>query len=280
MRKKLLVGLLLTLPLTMWAGGDDDFGVWTGVSVSKNLPRNWSVGVEAELRTEDNVSKVDRWSVGVELDYRLNKYLKLGASYSLLDKYTSDKTKYKDPDDDDEWTTGYNYYKRYWTPRHRASFELNAGVKLWKWLRISVRERYQFTHTAAKDVERLKYREIPGEAHLVDFVDGQPVYKYDDPEISEKWDVKHYDGSDSHYLRSRLKLEYDRKRCDWTPFVSVEFQNSLTDAMSLHKVRAMAGTEYKISKHHSVMAAYVFTCETDDGNARQHAVSVGYGFEF
>ena len=280
MRKRLLLALVAILPLTAWAGEDDDFGLWTSLGVTKNLPRNWSVDLEAELRTEDNVRSVDRWSIGAGVNYRVNKYLKLGVAYNFLDKYSADKTKYKDPDDNDEWTEGYNLYRHHWTPRHRANFEVNAGLKLWKWLRISVRERYQFTHTMATDVDRLKYRVTPGEEHLVDIVDGQPVYEYGDPEITEKWDVKHYDASDTHYLRSRLKLEYDRKRCNWNPFVSVEFQNNLTDAMSLLKIRAMAGTEYKISKQHSVYAAYVFNCETDDGNARSHAVSVGYAYEF
>lgn len=278
--KKLLAIVLLSMPVLAHAGGDDDFGAWVELGVQKNLPHNWSVGVEAELRTEDNVSQVDRWAIGTSLNYKVNKYLKLGVSYTFMDKYSPEKMKVKEYDEDDDWDSGYNLYSKYWTPRHRVCFEANGSVKLWKWLRVSVRERYQYTRTSGKHVDRLKHREALGEQHLVGFENGQPVYEYDSPEISDKYDQKYNDAEDSHILRSRLKLSLDKKRLAWSPFISVEAHNSLTNSMKLEKVRTMVGTEYKINKSHSVQAAYVFTCETDNGNQRHHALSVGYGYEF
>lgn len=278
-KKSLLLVLLLALPTVMKAGGDDDFGTWFELGIKKNLPRNWDLGLEAEWRTEDGSSRTDRFGLGLQAGYRAHKYLKLGASYSFLYQYSPDKTKDKEPDEDDEWTSGYNFYKKHWTPRHRTSLEASTSIKLWKWCRISLRERYQYTYQPAEDVDRLKYREVE-DKHLVGFENGQPIYEVDDMEVTQKWDVKSYDAEHTHYLRSRLKVEVDKKRLPWKPFLSVELQNDLSDAMSLHKVRAMVGTEYNINKQHSVQAAYVFSNKGEEENSRQHAFCVGYSYEF
>ena len=92
-----------------------------------------------------------------------------------------------------------------------------------------------------------------------------------------------------HVLRSRLKLEYDKKHCPWGPYLSVETHNSLNSGqkMNLEKVRTGIGCEYKINKQHSVSFAYIFTAHIHDDeddhqrlHERIHAASIGYQFEF
>ena len=83
----------------------------------------------------------DRWSIGADVGYKPIKYLKLGLGYNFL--YTGRPDKYNDKSDytnyPTEWTEGYNSFPAYWYPRHRFYAEATGTVKLWKWLRISLR---------------------------------------------------------------------------------------------------------------------------------------------
>lgn len=272
------------MPLVAKAGGDDDFGAWLELGASKNLPRNFSVGLEGELRTQDGFGQMNRATVGLNLGYKLNKWVKFRAGYSLIESYSPSQRKehYKENDDgtlklDPEgapiWN-GYNVTKSYWAPKHRFTIEATGTVKLWKWLRISLRERYQFTRRPEREVSKEKYRfsqAMDGEGNL--------VYELKDDYPMTEPDVK--EAKSEHVLRSRLKFEVDKKRLAWSPFVSLETHNDLGNGLELQKLRASAGTEYKISSQHSVSLAYVFTQDLEGQvHDRMHAVSVGYGFEF
>ncbi len=132
-------------------------------------------------------------------------------------------------------------------------------------LRIFLRERYQYTHQKEVSVLRADYEINPKTG----------VYERDDEvKLSDK--VK--SAKDTHLLRSRLKLELDKKACSWSPFVSVEAMNYFRH-MELCKVRSMAGTEYKINKRNSVELAYVFTYDKQD-EERFHAISLSYNIKF
>lgn len=252
--KRICLLTMVMIPLLAWAGEEDDFGVWTEVGVEKLLPHDLTVGGDVEVRTQDNSTKMGRVSVGANVGYKVHKYLKVGAGYHFLEGYTPDNE-------------GKKYYTPgYWTPRHRVSFDLSSGVKLWRLVKLSVRERYQYTYRAEQDVTRYE-----------SYVDGEGNYGYyaDEPETKTR------KRTDVHLLRSRLKIEFSRKHWHWTPFVSVEAQNNLQNAMHLHKVRTAAGAEYQFTKQHTLSAAYVFTCETKESpDERVHAISVGYNFKF
>lgn len=297
MKKGLAVMFCLLLsPALVSAGDKDDFGTWLELGAEKALPHNLSVGLSTELRMQDNSTTVNRWGIGAELGYKVNKYFKLGASYSFLYGYNADKFKTKVTDhykddivDDDHWN-GYNKVETFtqsnWVMRHRFNVEANATVKLGGWLRISLRERYQYTHRPEQYENETKTKWKVRYDRVMDG-DGNVSYQLKD-EYAGGWMLDYADRqerdtismSNTHILRTRLKLEVDKKRLAWSPFVSVETQNNLTECMHLTKVRTMVGTEYKINKHHSLEAAYVFTCETDEGRQRFHAVSVGYKFKF
>ena len=297
MRRCLLASLLL-LPWSMAAQASDDGGteshgaVWTEVGVTKVLPYNWSVDAAIGFRSLDWFDEANRFDASIGVGYKLGKYLKFGLSYTFIERHYMEKTEYKYRNDNDfssyqgafvtasDGSTcayqGYNVTAAHWLPRHRISFDVTADKRFWKTLRISLRERYQFTHQAARTVDRVKYRDPSFDA-VGNLVDGVLGDSYD--EVTE--DVKEKSAKDRHLLRSRLKFAIDKKGWQWEPFASAELHNDMSDGWHMDKVRCAVGTEYSLSRQHKVSAAYVFTHENDDdGNENIHAVSIGYKFKF
>lgn len=280
------------------AGDKDDFGIWTEAGIEKKLPYNLSLNLGGEMRTEDMSSRIDRLSTGVGLSYKVNKYLKLSASYNLMGLYSPEKRKehYKEHDDGTQkldpngkpiWN-GYKITNRYWTPRHRLNIEAATSVKFSRWLKLSLRERYQFTNNSGRHVDVTKYRydislgydaENDRYTQVNDGLkDGFPTTELD-----------YKEGSNNHILRSRLKLEVDKKKLAWSPFISIESHNNLiaqhgdkqTNALYLEKIRTMVGTGYKINKQHAISMAYVLTFEHEINTfERMHAISIGYNYDF
>jgi len=287
MKIKALALSLLFLPATAWAGDEDDFGTWLELGVEKALPYNLEVGIDGELRTQDNSKRVDRWNIGPSVGYRVNKYLKFNVGYQFLNAYSPSKRKehyrtnddgsYKlDADGNPIWN-GYKQTTSYWTPKHRFMAEGTFSYKFWKCLRVSLRERYQFTQSCETSTATEKHRyelQMDGNGHFT-------------PDLSEEKDgypeteQETIEGESRQLLRSRLKLEYDKKRCDWKPFVSVELHNNLVTDLHLDKLRTCLGTSYKINKHNNISLGYVLTFDlTEQPTERMHAVSLGYSYDF
>ena len=269
--KKSLLFLFSLLPSLSWAGDNDDFGTWLELGAEKALPYTMEIGLEGGLRTLDASSVMDRWDVGGSFRYKAHKYLKLAAGYSFLMDYNQQKTTKQEYDEDDQLES-YRVTPAYWSLRHRMYLEASSGLKLWKCLRISVRVRYQFTYRQANDVNR-----IDNERNDMFTPDG----------IVTEWvsaeNPKHYDGEGRQVLRSRIKLEVDKKHLEWKPFVSAEFHNNVASGehMNFDKLRTSVGTEYKINKHNSVSLSYVMTLNRmEQPFQRMHAINAGYSFDF
>ena len=260
--------------------------VWTGIGVSKSLPHNLSLDIDAGYRTLDWLDHTNRFDAGVGLNYKISKYFKLGLSYTFIRRHYMEETEYKykgDNDfssyqglsivDDDGLTRDYrgmNVDAANWASRHRVALELTADKRFWKTLRVSLRERHQYTYQYSRDINRTKYRDFTTDQN-------DNITSYD--EITETTKTK--DSWKRHLLRSRLKLSIDRKRWKWEPFTSFEIHNNMTDSWHFDKLRITAGAEYAITKQHRITAAYVFTHENDDdGNENIHAISIGYNFKF
>ena len=278
MRKALwLLPLVALIPITSSAEGTDEGAMWTEIGIQKSINKQWKVGLETEMRAE----KEARWSIGANASYKPIKYLKMSAGYYFLYRRypTEDKPHY---DKDDGQYDGYNHNEKFWSPRHRLSVDATGTMKFAGWLRISVRERYQFTRRLQTDYTRTKYR-IDG---TIKDGNGNFIgYEWDDPETG----VAIKDAESDNVLRSRLKFEMDKKGCPWGPFVAVEANNSLNigQKMNLEKVRTSIGCEYKLNKQHSFSLAYIFSAlihdDEDDHNRlheRIHVASLGYAFEF
>lgn len=266
--KRLIILASLCLPMGVvqaQADDNDDFGVWTEISVKKELTQTLDLGFEGEIRTGNNSSTIDRLSGGIALSYKPSKYFKFGASYIFYGDYSAEK------ESKHEYTDGELSYFRFtpghWKPNHRFYVEGTATKKFWKWLRISVRERYQFNHEAETSVERTENTRPFGPEGLGDW------YKETETKINEC--------QSQQRLRTRVKFEYDKKGVNWSPFVSVELYNGIDDKMHLQKIRTGVGTEYKINKQHKVGMAYLYSCHLNEApNEHKHALNISYGFDF
>ncbi len=251
---------------------DSDFGTWWDLGAKKDLSRRWSLGLDGELRLDDNSTRVDRMGLGISASFKINKYLKIGAGYTALNGYSAEKTKIAQ----EEYTTAgtlLSYRERitegHWTNRHRFYFEVTPDYKFGKAWHLSLRERYQYTVTPLQHYDR--------QTNYYELEDGEYVL---DDEISYN-EKRTTDRADKHVLRSRLKLEYDKKKLDWKPFVSIEAQNNLRKSWHMRKLRASAGTDYKINRHHSIGAAYAFTRSNEDGDKDLfHAINISYNYKF
>ena len=268
---------------------NDEVGIWSEIGIEKAITKNWDVGLDMEYRAQNKA----RLSVGLGTSYKVNKYLKFGLNYSFL---YSEKNKYKVKEEgeigSDAWTRGYNLIDE-WYPRHRFSAEAIGSIKLWNWLKVSLRERYQLTHRRAWSAEKLEHREN----HLkhYDFDDDWNEITWEEMNVIDRTEIKEYPALTDQVLRSRLKLEFDKKRNPFSPFVSAEFHNSVSrgDHMLLQKIRTAAGCAYKFRKHNEVSLSYIITFDMydieEDENMqlttvrlhdRMHAISLGYKYSF
>ena len=294
-RKYILAFLLLFAPcfllLASAQDSNDEVGMWTELGIEKAITKNWDVGLDMEYRAQNKA----RFSVGLGTSYKVNKHLKFGVNYNFLysekNKY---KEKYEGEEGSEEWTRGYNLIDK-WYPRHRFSAEAIGSIKFWNWLKVSLRERYQLTHRRAWTAEKFEHRE-KYLSHLVDWdEDGNDIYEIEKTVI-DRTEAKPYPAFTDQVLRSRLKFEYDKKRCPFSPFVSAEFHNSVTrgDHMLLQKIRTAAGCSYKFRKHNEISLSYLITFDMYDieedevENTREtvrlhdrlHAINLGYKYSF
>ena len=280
----LALSLLVTAPIL--AEGDDEACLWHEIGVEKAITKKWDVGLDMEYRSQDKA----RFSVGLGTSYKLNKYLKFGINYNFLYSYKPDKFKNKDEGevDSDNWEVGYNHTPNHWYPRHRFSADATGSIKFWNWLKVSLRERYQFTHSRARTVDKYKHRVIYEKKY--DFDDDWNEISWYEETVTDETEPKYYPAFTDQVLRSRIKLEYDKKRFPFSPFISAEAHNSVSvgDHMLLQKVRTAVGSTYKFRKHNEISLSYIITFDMYDiednevvrQHDRKHAICLGYKYSF
>lgn len=322
--------------------GEATGGIWTEVGATKVLPYNLTLGLDVGFRTNQWFDEASRYDFGLGLGWKPAKHWKFGLGYTFIMKHypteTAHKTEFKyrptgekenvdfaeflgAPAYDDGTTTytykGKNYSTRvtdaFWRPKHRVSIDAAYTYKFWKWLRLSLRERYQLTFVPTKTVSRSKtidkYRDVSysqasvsSEADLTyDEVirywqDGETIYALDllDADATSR-DVtatyltehetlnpeKEKSSKTLHTLRSRLTFEIDKKGWDVAPYAYCEFFNDLGNSFHADKIRASAGIEYTVVTNHRLQLGYLFNHENDDdGDQNIHAIVVGYSFKF
>lgn len=258
--RRLLMGwCLIICPLSYSSAQSDDFGLDFSVETEKKIDKQWSVSLEGELRRRDDAKTNDRWSIGLGVDYKIAKWVKASAGYSLLYDNTK-RISYSDQEDVDDGDFDEvgmpKKCAQYWAPRHRFNVSLTFDKKLFGDFRFSLRERWQYTwrpeHTVS---ERWSY--------LDEAYDGK---------------AKTYGGSGKNVLRSRLQVEYDKKGLSLTPYANVEFWN----AWKLQKTRYTVGLDWKLSKQHAVGAFYYYQKVNDDDDLEpnRHLLGVSYKFKF
>lgn len=237
--KRLLFVVMLA---TTWTASKAQ-ALWTSASADFGISKNLTGFVEGEYRTTDNLSATDRWNLTAGLDYKLRPYFKLGVNYTFIDKHIGSRT-----------TSKGNIVDSYWQPRHRFAVDATGSYKFGK-LKLSLRERYQFTHHTE-----------------------QTVAKYDGDDGERKSD-EIVEAKDKHILRSRLKADYKLGKTIFTPFASFEIYNSLTDGFAADQLRYTIGTNLSLSKHQKLNLFYRFI-DGRSGESNLNVIGVGYEYSF
>ncbi len=123
---------------------------------------------------------------------------------------------------------------------------------------FSLRERYQYTYRTE-----------------------QTVPKYGPDGVTPKNDEL-ISGKGKHVLRSRFEVEYSIRKSGFTPFVSVEIYNLLSEAFfNMEKTRLYGRYFIPFQQKNSVSLFYRYidiSGDDDDGRGG-HIIGVGYQFK-
>lgn len=225
----------------------DDFGMWVSAEAEMRIDKKWDIGISGEFRSRDNSGEVDRWAFGVDGEYKIVKWLRASAGYTLLYDNNREKTTYYTDGSSKHWRPSY------WGVRHRFSMSLTGRTKAGRFT-FTLRERWQYTYRPEKNTKRYDFSE-------------------------SSWEEKTVRGKGRNVLRSRLRASYDTPHCGIDPYVSAEFFN----AWSLYKTRYTLGVEYNVTKKHALGIAYIFQDvenDDDDNDTDSHIISVSYKFKF
>lgn len=105
---------------------ENDFQTRLSLGIDKKLTKGLHLSLEEQFRFEDASTAIDRFQTSLGLSYKLNKYLKAGVSYVLLNPYKKSTSAFTNP-------------------RHRFSADVTGSYKTGDWT-FSLRERFQLTH--------------------------------------------------------------------------------------------------------------------------------------
>ena len=179
----------------------------------------------------------------------MTKWLKADAGYKLIHGNNREKISYHTNGSFNNWRPSY------WGNRHRLTASLTGDYKLSNNLHFSLRERWQYTYRPEQTTTR---------------------WDFD----NSKWEDKVRSGHGKNLLRSRLQVEYDKKKARFKPYASAELYNS----WGVEKVRYTLGTSVKLTKQHSLDVFYRFqdvrSVDESDYDPDMHYLGIGYKFKF
>jgi hypothetical protein len=105
---------------------DPELGGRLTIGVEKKLAKGLHLGLEEEVRLDNNFGSLGRLQTSLGLKYKVNDYLRLGLGYCLINPYSASTSAFK-------------------SSRHRLMADATAGYTLGDW-RLSLRERIQATY--------------------------------------------------------------------------------------------------------------------------------------
>ncbi len=215
--------------------------LWTSAAFKTAITPKWGVTAEAEYRTHNQLKSSERVTIGAMVDYK-HRYFKVDAGYKFMMNHTLEETTKKG-----------NIIPPYWIGRHRLFASITGKVKLNRF-EVSLRERYQYTHRLGKWVDKF------------------------DPDGTKKHD-EWISKKDKHILRSRIAVDFNPRKCRFTPFASIELYNNLGKDFEVEKVRYTLGSEYKINRHNRVELFYRFVQSCEQGEKNYNVIGIGYTFK-
>jgi len=87
---------------------DQDFGIWTGFSLEKDLHKGFELSLNQQLRTWNNSTRIDKYWAELELNYSINKHFRLYGSL----RYIHNSNKYKRPDNSLRYNLGIQFRRK------------------------------------------------------------------------------------------------------------------------------------------------------------------------
>ncbi len=252
-----LSATLLITALSTPLFAQSEGGLLIEAEAEKKLNKTVSVNIEADLRTRNDFKTMDRWSVGAGISYKPVKWLKADAGYTLLDNNYREKTEYYTSSSGNEKM---KWRPSYWGFRHRVHSSITGTYKFSNGIKLSLRERWQYTYRPEASPTRYKMKISDQEMTLdEDYVRG---------------------GKGKNQLRSRLQIEYDKKNALFTPYASMEVYNS----WEVEKIRYTLGTDINLNKQHVFSVFYrlqdMKNVDADDYDPDMHYLGIGYKFKF
>lgn len=267
----LLLAAFLLAPLSTKAqSNENEFGIWATIEASKKLNKKFKIVADAEFRTFDFVSNVERAAIGVKVDYKILKWLKANVGYSFMYTQKPESTSLKDIAYDEEYNEfqEYNINHAYWVIRNRAYATISGEYKIGRF-EIGLRERLQYTHTNSATTDETKYR----------YSLGNDILTTEDNTWTTETEPEFKEAKDNLTLRSRLSLKYDIPNCKVNPFASVELYTRLDEWKWHDKLRYRIGASYKINKDNSISLFYLYQDANDDDEPKGHAVGIEYSID-
>ena len=239
------------------AAAQSEAGLIVGAEAEKKVNKELSIGVEADMRTRNDFKTMDRWSVGIGATYKVSKWLKANAGYTLLNNNFREKT-------ENYTSSGGNakikWRPSYWDLRHRLYASATGSHKFSNGIKLSLRERWQYTYRPEDTPTRYKLKI------------SDKTMTLDDDYVRS--------GKGKNQLRSRLQVEYDKKGNRLTPYANAELYNS----WAVEKVRYTIGTDIRLNKKHSLGVYYRFqnmrSVDEDEYDPDMHYIGLGYQFKF
>lgn len=249
MRTSKITATVLLAAMCLPLSAQSEAGLLVSAEAEKQVNKKLSFGIEAEMRTRNNLKTMDRWKFGIGAEYKLTSWLKANAGYNLLNQNYREDYNYKSSGALNKWRPSY------WGIKHRVYASLTGSYKFSNNIKLSLRERWQYTYRPEKTVQR---------------------WDYDD----EEWEDKVRSATGKNQLRSRFEIAYDKKHALLTPYASMELYNS----WGIEKIRYTVGTDIRLNKQHSLGVFYRFqdmkNVDADDYDPDMHYIGLGYKFTF
>lgn len=251
-----------------------DFGMDFNLGAEKKICNGVNFSLDAEARTQDNTSKIERWAVGgafgIKL-YNTKKFdIKTTIGWEMIwqnrlaeckDKYDTETQFIGGTPTEVTYLSGYNCTEHYWRRRHRGSIGLAASYKPSKRWSFSLKETYQYNHYCKASTSTDRYR-------LEDDEDPTSAIIYQDT------NHKNVRAKDRSILRSKLTAQYNIKHSILEPYASVDYGCGLNYSTS--KWKFTAGTDIKINKQSAIDIFYRYQTENDDDEPDGNLLGFGY----